>query len=225
MNWILRKRGDGRSFGPLDDDALRRWAWDGLIDPDDELSDDDGSTWGRAGAAAVLESFLREQARLPVLVEAATIPLTAQRRRRKGSLLDLTPLVDCVFLLLIFFFVATTFDAGSASVAAGSESGSDVIGLDVSTPKVDDRPEKTPPVPRQVHVVVTESGIIAVDGRQVSLSSLAKTIRSLRSQHDEITAIVLADSQVKYGQIARVVAAIEAGGVERVLIGATGSDK
>jgi len=224
MNWILRKRGDGRAFGPLDDDALRRWAWDGLVDPYDEVSDDGGSTWGRAGAATVLESFLREQARLPVLVGAVTIPTSAQRRRRKGSLLDLTPLIDCVFLLLIFFFVATTFDSG-APPAAGLEAGSDVVSLDVSIPKVDDRPEKTWPVPRQVRVVVTEGGAITVDGQQVPLSSLAETIRSLRSQQDELTAVVLADSQVRYGQIARVVAAIEAGGIERVLIGATGSDR
>ena len=131
MKWILRKRGDGRSFGPLDDDALRRWAWDGLIDPNDELSEDDGLTWTRAGGATVLESFIRAQTNQTVSAAIATVPATVQRRRRRGSLLDMTPLIDCVFLLLIFFFVATSFDAGSPSEAAGSEQGSDVVSLDV----------------------------------------------------------------------------------------------
>jgi len=223
MKWILRKREDGRSFGPLDDDALRRWSWDGLIDPNDELSEDDGLTWIRAGGVAALESFMRGQTQQTVV--AATVPATAQRRRRKGSLLDMTPLIDCVFLLLIFFFVATSFDAGSQSEAADSEQGSDVISLDVTIPKVDDKPETTRPMPQQIRVVVTDAGTITVDGRQVSLSSLATTIRSLRRQEHEMTAIVLADSRVQYGRIAQVVAAIEAGGVERGLIGATGSGR
>ncbi len=34
-----------------------------------------------------------------------------ERRRRRGEgLIELTPLIDVVFLLLIFFMVATTFD-------------------------------------------------------------------------------------------------------------------
>ena len=32
------------------------------------------------------------------------------RRRRNHALLDMTPLIDVVFLLLIFFMVSTTFD-------------------------------------------------------------------------------------------------------------------
>ncbi len=219
MKWILRKREDGRSFGPLDDDALRRWAWDGLIDPNDELSEDDGSTWTRAGGVADLESFMRVQAEQTMM--AAAVPTTV--RRRKGSLLDMTPLIDCVFLLLIFFFVATSFDADSE--AADSEQGADVVSLDVTIPKVDDKPETTRAAPRQMRVVVTDAGTITVDGRQVSLSSLGMTIRSLRRQDRQMTAIVLADSRVQYGRIAQVVAAIEAGGVERVLIGATGSGR
>ena len=222
MKWILRKREEGRSFGPLDDDALRRWAWDGLIDQNDEISEDDGSTWTRAGGVAALESFMRGQTEQTVV--AAAVPATV-RRRRKGSMLDMTPLIDCVFLLLIFFFAATSFDAGSPSEAADSERGTDVVGLEVTIPKVDDKPEKARPAPRQMRVVVTDAGTITVNGRQVPLSSLATTIRSLRRQEHEMTAIVLADSRVQYGRIAKVVAAIEAGGVERVLIGATGSGR
>lgn len=137
----------------------------------------------------------------------------------------MTPLIDCVFLLLIFFFVATSFDAASQSEAADSEQASDVVSLDVTIPKVDDKPETTRPIPQQIRVVVTDAGTITVDGRQVVLSSLATTIRSLRRQEHGMTAIVLADSRVQYGKIAQVVAAIEAGGVERVLIGATGSGR
>ncbi|MCO6437289.1 MAG: biopolymer transporter ExbD [Phycisphaerae bacterium] len=224
MTWILRKHGDGRTFGPLDAEILRRWAWDGMIDPDDEVSNDDGLTWIRASNDSALDSFLREQLPPPSLVGAATILGTTRSRRRKRSLLDMTPLVDCVFLLLIFFFVATTFNAGAPS-AAGSNAGSDVVPLDVSIPKIDDRPEYAIPEPRHIRVVVSESGAISVNGQEVPLASLVNSIRSLRDQHEGVTAIVLADAQVKYGQIARVVAAIEAGGVERVLIGAAGSDK
>ena len=172
---------------------------------------------------AALESFMRGQTEQTV-VAAAAVPATV-RRRRKGSLLDMTPLIDCVFLLLIFFFAATSFNAGSPSEAADSEQGADVVSLDVTIPKVDDKPETTRAAPRQMRIVVTDAGTITMNGRQVPLSSLATTIRSLRRQEHEMTAIVLADSRVQYGRIAKVVAAIEAGGVERVLIGATGSGR
>ncbi|AFM28055.1 ExbD/TolR family protein [Desulfomonile tiedjei] len=33
----------------------------------------------------------------------------AKRKKTKGSLLDITPLVDLVFLLIIFFLLSTTF--------------------------------------------------------------------------------------------------------------------
>ncbi len=75
MNWILRKRGDGRTFGPLDDDALRRWAWDGLIGPGDEVSDDGGSTWSRAGAAdvrAILNTIVANTSEKVVLSRCRT---------------------------------------------------------------------------------------------------------------------------------------------------------
>jgi|GEM_PF-1006339 len=224
MSWILRKRDDGRCFGPLDTDTLRRWAWDGLVTPDDELSDDDGSVWIRAGSCSSVESFIAGQAQPLVLTTAELASQSARRRRRKGSLLDMTPLIDCVFLLLIFFFVATTFDAGSSPQAVGSEHGSDIVTLDVSIPRVDDRPDENSLAPLQVRVVVSEDGAIAVGGRAVDLASLASTIQSLKQDGREITAIVLADSEVKYGYIANVVAAIEAGGIERVLIGASGRD-
>lgn len=40
-----------------------------------------------------------------------------ERRRRRGeALIELTPLIDMVFLLLIFFMVATTFDDAKGGI-------------------------------------------------------------------------------------------------------------
>ena len=225
MMWILRKHGDGRSFGPLADGSLRRWAWEGLIEPDDEVSNDSGSTWTRAGDTAIVTPFMATQTHQPVLAHAEVMPARLRRHRGKGSLLDLTPFVDCVFLLLIFFFVATSFDARSSLEAATSKHGLEEVRLDVSVPKVDDRPNGQREVRRQVRVVVRDDGEVTVDGRRVSLSSLASELRSLQTRDRGLVAIILADPEVRYGLIARVVAAIETSGIEQVLIEVSGPNK
>jgi biopolymer transport protein ExbD len=222
MSWILRMRGDGRTYGPLDDTTVRRWAWDGQIGPDDELSEDGGCTWLAAGHTDVLRSFLRSCSPRPISVDSRVSLRQRRGRRTGGSLLDLTPIIDCVFLLLIFFFVTATFNAGQSSADVTSDHASADLGLEVSVPKVDEHLPREVTVSRQVEVLVAPDGATSIGGKSIPLDSLGPTISSYRVQGERLTVIVLASTEVKYGHIARAVAAIQASGIEQVLLGAAG---
>ena len=225
MSWLLRRRGDGRQYGPLNDATVRRWAWDGYIRATDELSEDNGVTWVCARELGWLTSFLIDRDPAPTSVGADSFAEHRRLPRRKGSLLDLTPMIDCVFLLLLFFFVTATFEEHESSAMAEPAQASADVNLDVSVPRVAEKPPRDIESPRQLHVVVAADGSIVFEGQSHSLRSLQQAIRERQGGGRPITVIVLASPDVQYRHIARTVAAIEAAGVERVLLGAAGPDE
>ncbi len=120
-----------------------------------------------------------------------------QMSTRKVNL-DISPLLDVVFLLLIFFLVTTTFlpDAG----------------MDLELP------ESTTAAPSDLTstvVSVDEDGAIQFDGDSVSVEELRAAIAALTDEERErIT--VRADSRVDYGVIVRVIDALRIAGVAGV---------
>lgn len=112
--------------------------------------------------------------------------------------LDLSPLMDIVFLLLIFFLVTTTFlpDAG----------------MDLELP------ESTTAAPSEVAptvVSVSEDGAIQLGGRAVSVDELQEAVRAL-SEADRQKITVRADARVGYGVIVRIIDALRTAGVEGI---------
>jgi biopolymer transport protein ExbD len=112
--------------------------------------------------------------------------------------LDLSPLMDIVFLLLIFFLVTTTFlpDAG----------------MDLELP------ESSTAAPSEVAptvVSVSQEGAIQFDGRAVSVEELQQAVQAL-SQADRQKITVRADARVGYGVIVRIIDALRTAGVEGI---------
>jgi len=79
-----------------------------------------------------------------------------ERRRRASTILNLTPLIDIVFLLLVFFMLTSHFIEDQA--------------IDVDLPKAKNGNEA---IEREyVEVVVNSNGELLVDGREVLLEHL-----------------------------------------------------
>ncbi len=92
------------------------------------------------------------------------------RRRPPAEVgIDLTPLIDVVFLLLIFFMVSTTFIRESR--------------LEVELPEaaVDAQPELDSPL----EVVITANGTFAVDGRTLVDRRRGTLLAALQAMLDE----------------------------------------
>lgn len=112
-------------------------------------------------------------------------------RPREPLSLNITPLIDVVFLLLIFFMVTTTFNQNTQ--------------LEVHLPGI--QTWQTPAMERVLNITVNQQGQISVDGKTM-LNPNARTLReALRSspEFDPSQKIILrADGQAPYQMIVRV---------------------
>lgn len=117
---------------------------------------------------------------------------------------NLTPLIDMVFILLIFFLVTASFtkesgievDRPTASTASRQEKGSLIIG-------------------------VSNSGEIWIDNKQIQLRSVRAVVENLHAQNPEGTVIILADEEANTGITVDVLDQVRLAGVSNVAIAAS----
>lgn len=113
--------------------------------------------------------------------------------------LNLTPMIDVVFLLVIFFMVATKFTELERR-----------IGLRV--PAVTTTAPLTPaPAKRQVNVY--QDGHIDLDRQSVGLEELTTRLTRARSQYPALGVLIRGDAGVRYQRVAEVLAACKEAGV------------
>ena len=115
-----------------------------------------------------------------------------RRKARRFADIDVTPLIDVLFMLIIFFVLTTTFAQGK---------------LDIELPDSKAAPAGAD---RAVTVTVERGGVIYWAGRKVSkeeLSSLARTA----VQRD---VVVAGDKSASYGDVAEVLAILRGAGIK-----------
>lgn len=128
-----------------------------------------------------------------------------RRYTRQGLALDLTPMVDVVFLLIIFFMVSTTFITFES-------------GLPVDLPQATSPQVNVTDFPT---VTVTQDQQIFIAGTPVSEAELVATLRNTIAQTGLSVVVLRADRNVPHGMTVRVMDLIRQAGAERIAI-ATG---
>ena len=129
------------------------------------------------------------------------------RRNRAGLGLDLTAMVDVVFLLVIFFMVSTTFITLES-------------GLPVDLPQAQSAQAQSSELPT---VTINQDDQIFVGGSQVTEGDLVGVLRDVLASSPTNTVVLRADQSVRYGLPVRVMDLIKQAGAERVAI-ATGGN-
>lgn len=114
--------------------------------------------------------------------------------------IDMSPMIDCVFILLIFFIVTTTFVEES--------------GVQVDKPQAASasRLEKT-----SIMIALTAKGEVVYGGREIGMSGVQPLVRRML-QKEDLPVIIQADSAVPSGQMVRIVDQAKLGGAEKVSI-------
>ncbi|NBB82321.1 MAG: biopolymer transporter ExbD [Alphaproteobacteria bacterium] len=116
-----------------------------------------------------------------------------QPQRRAG--VPLAPMLDVLFLLLIFFATSTTFRAGEQQ-----------IDVDLPVAKTGQTVE---PLRTEVVVNIKEDGSIVVSGRALELGELRSMLVKLVERFPEERVIIRADASARHGRVVEVMDAAE----------------
>ncbi len=98
--------------------------------------------------------------------------------------INLTPMIDMVFLLLIFFLAATTF-------------ASEEVALDLRLPQA--KSGQSGKNERPLIVNVLADGRLDVDGREVTFEALRQKLQSAGERNAEQAVLVRGDREAQFG--------------------------
>ena len=130
-----------------------------------------------------------------------------RRVGRLASSVELTPLIDVVFLLLIFFMVSTSFADSSDSADGGAPAAQ----LGVELAAGGDEAETADGEPR-IAVTIRASGEIAVDG-QPAAGDGSEALAAALAAAPDARVVIAADGAARHDAVVRVLgAAARAGG-------------
>ena len=117
--------------------------------------------------------------------------------------INLTPMLDVVFIMLIFFIVTTSFVKET--------------GVDVNRPNAEtaERDEKG-----NILVAITENDEIWIDKRRVDLKAVRANIERLKIEYPEGSVIIQADKSSKTGFLVETMDQVRLAGVQNVSIAA-----
>ncbi|WP_457572220.1 ExbD/TolR family protein [Desulfovulcanus sp.] len=124
-------------------------------------------------------------------------------RRSRTVELNMTPLIDMVFILLIFFLVTTSFV---------KESGVDVQRPTAST--------ATPKKKVNMLIGVTKEGLIYIEGQTVDIRSVRGHVERFLVGNPEASVVVVADKASQTGTVIQVLDACRLAGAKNISIAA-----
>lgn len=127
------------------------------------------------------------------------------RRTLEDPAINLTPLIDVVFLLLIFFMVTTTFTRDTR--------------LTVNLPEADANSSES--LPDQIEVTVSEAGRFSVNGEVLSnsqASTLGNAILQAAQRDRSRPVLLVADAEATHQSVVTAMDAIGQAGFSRLSI-------
>jgi len=137
-----------------------------------------------------------------VLVRVVKRHMKFPHLNKKGASFDLTPLIDVVFLLLIFFMLTTTFVNLENRVKINLPSG-DFAAAESS---------------ENIIVTITENNTIYLNGKLIDPLKLTESVAAKIEEEPERTVILEADKNVLHGKVIRVMDLLKKGGAEKIAI-------
>jgi biopolymer transport protein ExbD len=126
-----------------------------------------------------------------------------KKRTRRESFIDISPMMDMVFILLIFFIVTSTFTRET--------------GIDVTKPKASSAKELAK---ESILIGITRQGTVHINETQVNLSSLQTILKQMMAEFPDRPVIIVSDRDAPSGAIVDVLDECNIAKVRKVSISA-----
>lgn len=127
-----------------------------------------------------------------------------QRSKQEEPTLGIAPLIDIVFLLLIFFMVTSHFDVAS--------------GVRIKLPQISkvmfDRQDN------KVTVLIDQTGQAYFEGKKVDMKALGERLKALVQEKNTVQLILQADKETRHGVVVETMDAAKTAGVQSIVISA-----
>ena len=125
------------------------------------------------------------------------------RRKQKDVGIEMGPLMDIVFILLIFFVVTSSFTRET--------------GVDVTKPQAQSASQLEK---ENLLIAITREGTIHMNERQVDLASLQDILKQSLAKAPDRETVVIADKESETGVLVQVIDMCNLAGVKKVSIAA-----
>ncbi len=130
-------------------------------------------------------------------------PFELARKKRKEASIDVSPMMDMVFILLIFFVVTSTFTRET--------------GVEVTKPQAQSASQLEK---ENILIAITREGTIHVNERQVDIAGLKDVLADILAKSPDREAVLVADKAAMTGSLVQVIDACTLSGVKKVSIAA-----
>jgi biopolymer transport protein ExbD len=132
-------------------------------------------------------------------------PIRAAQTEEDDSSIDLTPMLDVVFIMLIFFIVTASFIKEA--------------GIDITRPKAETAYKQDK---ANIFIALSPTGEIWIDRKKVAPAQLKPTIEKLKAENPQGAVIIQADKESRSKQLMQVMDAARDAGITDIAVATEG---
>lgn len=124
-------------------------------------------------------------------------------REEEEATIDMTPMLDIVFIMLIFFIVTTSFVKEA--------------GINVNRPQAS---QATTKKNANIFIAINGNGDVWMDKRQVDVERVSANIERMLAEQPTDNVVIQADKEAKNGVVVRVMDQVKAAGIDKISLAA-----
>lgn len=125
------------------------------------------------------------------------------RKQEEGTELDMTPMLDIVFIMLIFFIVTTSFVKEA--------------GISVDTPHAQTAVKQEQ---ANIFIAIKKNGEVWIDHRSIDIRAVRAVVARLHAESPEGAVVIQSDSEATTHHLVTVMDQVRLAGVEKIAIAA-----
>ena len=126
-----------------------------------------------------------------------------RNREEEDASIDMTPMLDIVFIMLIFFIVTTSFVKEA--------------GIQVNKPEAN-QANKEPSA--NIFIAIRDTGEVWMDKRQVDVERVAANLERMLAEQPTDLVVIQADKAAEHGRVVEVMDQIKEAGIDKISIAA-----